>query len=163
MCVNSSVFLVSSALLPYDFWNHLWTLALNNTLSTRQGKSLWYSWPWMKPSLYEMKVFKVSFFSAGLTWSCCCSVTKSCPTLCNPMDCSTLGFPVPHCLPEFAQTHAHWVDNAIQPSHPLSPPSHALNISQLQDLFKGVGSSHQVASASTSVLPMNIQDWFPLG
>ena len=53
----------------------------------------------------------------------CCSVTQSCPTLCNPMDYSTVGFHVLHYLPKFAQTHVHWVGNAIQPSHPLSPPS----------------------------------------
>ena len=52
-----------------------------------------------------------------------CSVSQSCPTLCNPMDCSTPGFPVLHNLLEFTQTHVHWVDGAIQPSHPLSPPS----------------------------------------
>ena len=55
------------------------------------------------------------------------TVTQSCPTLCNPMDCSTPGFPVLHHLPELAQTHVHWVGDAIQPSHPLSslllPPS----------------------------------------
>ena len=45
------------------------------------------------------------------------------PTLCKPMKCSTPGFPVPHYLPEFAQTHVHWIDDAIQPSHPLLPPS----------------------------------------
>ena len=53
----------------------------------------------------------------------CCSVAQSCPTLCNPMDCSTPGFPVLHNLPEFAQTPVHWVSDAIQPSHPLSSPS----------------------------------------
>ena len=53
---------------------------------------------------------------------CCCSVAKLCPTLCDPMDCSTPVFPVLHSLLEFAQTHAHWVSDAIQPSHPLSPP-----------------------------------------
>ena len=52
----------------------------------------------------------------------CCSSTKSCPTLCNPMDCSMLDFPVLHHLPEFAQTHVHWVGDAIQPSHALSSP-----------------------------------------
>ena len=51
------------------------------------------------------------------------SVTKSCPILCNPMDCSTPGFPVYHQLPEFIQTHVHRVSDAIQPAHPLSPPS----------------------------------------
>ena len=56
-------------------------------------------------------------------WVCCCSITKSRLTLCNPMDCSTPGFPVVHCLLEFAQTHVHWVDNAIQPYHPILPRS----------------------------------------
>ena len=49
-------------------------------------------------------------------------VTQWCLTLCDPMNCSTPGFPVLHCLPEFAQTHVHWVSDAIQLSHPLSPP-----------------------------------------
>ena len=53
----------------------------------------------------------------------CCSVAKSRLTLCNPMDRSTPGFPVFHCLPEFAQIQVHWVGDAIQPLHPLSPPS----------------------------------------
>ena len=50
-----------------------------------------------------------------------CSVTKSCLTLCDLMDCSTPGLPVLHCLPEFAQTHVHWVDDASPTFHPLSP------------------------------------------
>ena len=54
--------------------------------------------------------------------SCCHSVTKLCPTLCDPMDCSTPGFPVLHYLPEFAQSHVHWGSDAIQPSRPLLPP-----------------------------------------
>ena len=53
----------------------------------------------------------------------CCSIAKSCPTLCNSMDCSTPGFPVLHYLLEFAQTPVHWVGDAIQPSRPLSPTS----------------------------------------
>ena len=51
------------------------------------------------------------------------SVAQSCPTLCDPMDCSTPGLPVRHQLPEFTQTHAYWVGDVIQPSHPLSSPS----------------------------------------
>ena len=97
------------------------------------------------------------------------SVAQSCPTLCNPTDGSTLGLSVHYQLPELTQTHVHRVGDAIQPSHPLSslsPP--AFNLSQHQGLFKWVSSSQQVAkvfqrvSASASVLPMNIQDWFPL-
>ena len=66
------------------------------------------------------------------SFCCCCfSVTRSCPTLCNPMDCSRPGFPVLHYLPELAQAHVHWVSDAIQPSHPLPPPSlFAFNLSQ---------------------------------
>ena len=63
------------------------------------------------------------------------SVTHLCPTLCNPMDYNTPGLPVHHKLPEFTQTHVHWVGDAIQPSHPLSSPSPpALNPSQHQRL-----------------------------
>ena len=51
----------------------------------------------------------------------CCSVAKSCLTICDPIDCSASGFPVLHYLPEFAQTHIHWVSDAIQQSHPLPP------------------------------------------
>ena len=96
-------------------------------------------------------------------------VAQSCPTLCDPMNRSTPGLPVHHQLPEFTQTHVHRVSDAIQPSHPLLSSSHpALNLSQHQDVFKWVSSSHQVAkvlefhSASTSVLPMSTQDWSPL-
>ena len=73
------------------------------------------------------------------------SVIKSHPTLCIPVDFRMPGFPVHHQLPEFTQTHVHWVDNAIQPSHHLSPPfPPAFNLSYHQDLFQWVSSSHQV-------------------
>ena len=97
---------------------------------------------------------------------CSCSVAQSCLTLWDPMNCSTPGFPVLHYLQEFAQTHVDWVSDAIQPSYPLSPPSPpALNLFPRQGLFQWLGSSHQGAkvtgvSASSSVLPMNIQSWF---
>ena len=74
------------------------------------------------------------------------SVTQSCPTLCDPMSCSTPGLPVHHQLPEFTQTQVHRVSDAIQPSHPLSSPSPpAPNPSQHQSLFQWVSSSHEVA------------------
>ena len=67
-----------------------------------------------------------------------------CPALCNPMDCSMPGFPVHHQFPELAQTHVHWVDDAIQPSHPLwSPSPPAFNLSQHQGLFQWGGCLHQ--------------------
>ena len=85
------------------------------------------------------------------------SVIQSCPTLCDPVDCSTPGFPVHHQLPEFTQIHVHQVGDAIQPSHPLSSPSlSALILSQHQGLFQWVSSSHQVAkvcSSSFSISP----------
>ena len=72
---------------------------------------------------------------------CCCSVTKLCPILCDPMDCSIPDFPVPHCLLRFVQTHVHWVGDAIQPSHLLLPPyPPALNLSQPQGLFQWIRS-----------------------
>ena len=75
-----------------------------------------------------------------------CTVTQSCPTLCNPMNHSMPGLPVHHKLPEFTQTHIHWVSDAIQPSHPLSSPSPpAPNPSQHQSLFQWVNFSHEVA------------------
>ena len=80
------------------------------------------------------------------TFSQFSSVSQLCPTLCNPMNCSTQGLPVHHQLPEFTQTHVHWVGDAIQPSHPLSSPSPpAPNPSQHQSLFQWVNCSHEVA------------------
>ena len=74
------------------------------------------------------------------------SVSQSCLTLCNPMECSTPGLPVHHQLPEFTQTYVHQVSDAIQPSHPLwSPSPPAFNPSQHQGLFQWVSSWHQVA------------------
>ena len=97
------------------------------------------------------------------------SVTQSCLTLCDHMDCSMPVFPVNHQLPELAQTRVHWVGNAIQLSHPLlspSPPSTqsfpASGSFPISQLFASGGQSIAV-SASASVLPMNIRDWFPLG
>ena len=93
------------------------------------------------------------------------SVTQSCPTLCDPMNCSMPGLPVHHQLPEFTQTHVHWVGDAIEPAHPLlSPSPPAPSPSQHQGLFQWVNSSHEVAKVSTlaSFLPKNTQGWSPL-
>ena len=81
-----------------------------------------------------MRIFSINILVKN---SYRCSIIQSCLTLCSPMDCSTTGLPVPHCLPEFAQTQDHWVDDAIQQSHPLSPPSPpAFNPSLHQGLFQ---------------------------
>ena len=89
-------------------------------------------------------------------------------TLCNPTDCSTPGFPVYHQLLELAQTHVHWVSDAIQPSHPVIPFSSCLQSFPASGSFPTSeffpsGGQSIGASASASVLPMNIQGWFPLG
>ena len=88
---------------------------------------------------------------------CCCSVAQSCLTLCDPMDCSMPGLPVPYSyLLEFAQVHIHCIGDAIQPSQPLMP-SHpfALNISQHQGLFQWVGCSYQM----TKILELQHQSF----
>jgi len=122
-----------------------------------------FSWP---------KSILTSFVSWSLLKLSCywCSVTKSCLTLCNPRDYSTPGFPVLHYLLGFAQTHVHWVNDAIQSSYPVLPSSpFAFNLSQHQGLFQWVSFSHHDVgqnigdSASASVLSMNFQGWFPLG
>ena len=90
------------------------------------------------------------------------SVTQSYQTLCDPVNRSTPGLPVHHQLQEFTQTHVHWVGDAIQPSHPLSSPSPpAFNLSQHQDLFKWVSSSHQVAKVLEFQLQHQSFQWTP--
>ena len=98
-------------------------------------------------------------FGTGLTMSVlqeeCCSVVQSCLIPCDPMDCSMPGFPVLYHLLKLAQTHVHWVNDAIQSSLPLlSPSPPAFYLSQNQDLFQWVSSSHQVAK----VLELQLQN-----
>ena len=91
------------------------------------------------------------------------SVAQLCLTLCDPMNCSTLGLPVEGGeLPKSTQTHVHWVGNAIQASHPLlSPSPPALNLSQHQGLFQWVSSSHQVAKVLEFQLQHQFFQWTP--
>ena len=102
--------------------------------------SLWGEWVGVqtsKNSIAQITSYKTAHFS---------SVIQLCLTLCDPMDYHTPGFPVHYQLPELTQTRVHWVDDAIQPSHPLYSPSPlAFNLSQHQGLFKWVSSTHQVA------------------
>ena len=94
------------------------------------------------------------------------SVTQSCPTLCNAMDCSTPGLPVPHHNLEFAQVDVYWISDATQPSHPLMPSSpSALNLSQHQGLFQWVVWSFSFSispSSEYSGLISLKNDWFDL-
>ena len=88
------------------------------------------------------------------------SVTQSCLTLCNPMDCSTPGFPIHHQLLKLAQTHVHRVSDAIQASHPLlSPSPHAFNLSQHNGLYRWVSFSHQVAKVLEFQLQLQSFQW----
>ena len=88
-----------------------------------------------------------------LEWHCC-SVAQLCPTICNSIDCRMPGFPVLHHLLGLAQTHVHWVGDAIQPSHPLSSPSPSVfSLSSIRVFSNESGSSHQVAK----VLELQLQ------
>ena len=112
-----------------------------------------------------------TYYRAGTIFSTLCvtafsvhfsSVAHLCPTLCDPMDCSTPGLPVHHQLSELAQTHVHRVGDAIQPSHPLSSPSPpAFNLSQHQGLFKWVNFLHQVAKVLEFQLQHRSYQWTP--
>ena len=97
-----------------------------------------------------------------------CSIARSCPTLHSLMNFSMSGFPVFYHLLEFAQTNFHWISDAIQPSHSVIPFSSCLQSFPASGSFPmswlfTSGGQRIGASASASVLPMNIQGWFPLG
>ena len=100
-------------------------------------------------------------YAAKLLLHCCCSVTKSCLTLCDPMDYSTPDFPVPHHLPEFAQVHVHCIGDAIQPSHLLHSIFPNIRVFPIESLFTSCGQS-TAASVSASVLPVSTLGSFPL-
>ena len=120
--------------------------------------TLGWSWSWVV--LPKVQWFSLSAVVMALVQFS--SVAQSCPTLWDPMNCSTPGLPVHHQLPGFTQTHAHRVSDAIQPSHPLSSPSPpALNPSQHQGLFKWVRSLHQVAKVLEFQLQLQSFQWTP--
>ena len=129
--------------LPWELWKASWFLWNRAPLSTT-------------PGLLEL--------------TCCCnnghqsiqfsSVARSCLTLCDPIYHNMPGFPVQHQLPELAQTHVHWVSDAIQPSHPLSSPSPpVLSLAQHQGIFQGVSSLHQVPKVLEFQLPDQLFQW----
>ena len=126
-------------------------LQVNSLPSEPPGK------PITCPNTQERKLDLGLWLSVQLS-----SVTHSCSTLCNPLDCSTPGLPVHHQLPEFTQTHVHHVGDAIQPSHPLSSPSPpSFNLPQHQGLFKWVSSSHEVAKVLEFQLQHQSFQWTP--
>ena len=118
-------------------------------LMTRQLAKLHRTWR-IRGRIFRENTSIASPICSSVQFS---SVAQSCLTLSDPMDCSTPGFPVHHQLPELAQTHVHWVSDAIQPSHLLSSPSPPIiHLPQHQGLFQWV-SSHQVAK----VLELQLQ------
>ena len=119
------------------FFATLWTIALQAPVSMNSpGNNIGAGSHFLLQEIFSTQESSSQFSS----------VTQSCLTLRDLMDWSTLGLPIHHQLPEFIQTHVHWVSDAIQPSHPLSSPSlPAFNLSQHQGHFKWVSSSHQAA------------------
>ena len=126
-------------------------LSLENLTGIWQGRKENRGWS-LEPEFYNWTnlCLNLNFFSYKLVRQDLCNlvgqsvstVAQSCPTFCDPMDCSMPGLPVHHQL-QFTQTHVHWVGDAIQPSHPLHTPSPpALNLSQCQGLSQGDGFSH---------------------
>ena len=109
------------------------------------------------------EISTLSFHTHLVVWFS--SVAQSCPTLGYPTDCSMPDFPVHHQLPGLAQTHVHWVSDAIQPSHPVIPFSFCLQSFPASGIFpvsQLLASGGPSIGAAASVLPMNIQGWFPL-
>ena len=138
-------------LLIVCYWCR-WTHCSTHCISWKRAVGFWHC-------------IKFRFSPFGKTKVQFSSATQSHPTLCDPMNRSTPGL---HQLPESTQTHVHWVGDAIQPSHPVVPFSScpqsfpASESFQMSQLFASGGQSIGV-SASTSVPPMNTQDWSPLG
>ena len=114
----------------------------------------------------KLHTYNMCIFCVSVIPHCCCSITKSCLTLCDPMDCSMPGFPVLHYLLDFAQTHVHWVSDAIQPSSSIASFSSCPHPSPASWSFPMLftsGGQNIGASALASDLPVHFQGWFPLG
>jgi len=156
--MSNTEFVPFSQLVPSSFpWLREWYQLSLSTQSWNISFTLNYSLSsiWLVMSLLPSKChrldpflhathhlpsFSNSVYFRSVVWShcCCCfSVAKSCLTLCNSINCSTPGFPILHYLLKLAQTPVHWIGDAIQPSHSLSPPfPPAFNLPQYQGLFQ---------------------------
>ena len=136
VCSSPSMFLLEWALFNAAVPDHLSIICTQTFFH-----SLWCYLYIFSITLFSVWIITVWVTSLHrcLFMSLCCSVAQSCPTCCDPMDVSTLGLPVSHRLPEFAQVHVHCISDAVQSPHPLMPsfPS-ALNLSQHQGLFHWV-------------------------
>ena len=160
VCVNHE-FYFHAETIYFLLWNNkCYAVQQSNPLEQWSNFLIQFSHP---PStqqiLIKLNLTESSWF--GLNWSkyiyaCCCSVTQPCPTLCDPMYCSMPGFPVHHQLLEPTQIHVHRISDAIHLI--LCRPFSSCLQSSASGSFPSIG-----VSASASVLPMDIQDWFPLG
>ena len=138
-------------------------IILNSCKNFPFASTSWLTVRHQRASFQPFPAFDMCFSHSSVQFS---SVVQWCPTLCNPMDYSTSGFPVHHQLLELTQIHVHWVDDVIQTSHPLSSPFSCLQSFPTSGSFprsQFFVSGCQSIGASASVLPMNIQDLFPLG
>ena len=151
----------TSLLLPQKHWqetalffskaiseneNGVWVLSLildgcEHTSSIDTCKTKVLDFYYLQRNVYALSI-QGCLYGSFMVLPPHCPVTKLCLTLCNPMDCSTPGFPVLYYLLELAQTHVHWGGDAIQPSQPLLPTCPAFNFSQHQGFSQWVGSSH---------------------
>ena len=143
----------------------VWEVILVSRLSWETGSSTAQGSPELKVTRGLVVTgpdacYNISFVSFS------CSVTQSCLTFCNSVDCSTLGFPALHHPLECVQTHVHWVGDAIQPSHPLFPLLLLPSVFPSIRVFSNESALHirwlKYWSINIS-LPMNIKGWFPLG
>ena len=117
------ILIQKTAFIEFSILHHSYVLLMNST---------WYLWSILLCSIDSLMSNLHSYVGG-----CFCLVAHSCLTLCDPMGCSMPGFPVLHYVPEFTQTHVHWIDDAIRPSHPLLPPSpFTFNLSQYHGLFQ---------------------------
>ena len=108
----------------------------------------------------ERWMHKENMVHIYIQWNIVYLIARLCPTLCDPMDCSTPGYPVPQHLLEFAQDHVQTISDTIQPSHPLSPScASAFSLSQHQGLYQWVDSSHQVAKVLELQLLIQSFQW----
>ena len=137
----------------------LWSFPGKNTGVVAISFSRGSSWPRDQIHIVCVSCIGSRFFTTlppgkkPLALRCRCSVAQLCPTLCNPMDCSTPGFPVHHQPPDSTLTHVRCIGNTIQPFHPLLSPSlPTFNLSQNQGLFQWVSSSPEYWSFSFSSL-----------
>ena len=154
---------------------HAGSVVAAHKLSCPEASGISVPWPGIKPMSPALlgrflttgppgKSLSHYFKSLSMQHCSFCSVFQLCPTLCDSTGCSMPGFPVLHYLPEFAQTHVHWIGDVTQSSHLLlSPSPPAFNISQHQGLFQWIGFSSQVVKVLELQLQINIHSSFPLG